>query len=185
MLAERLHHIVDRLVADESSIRYMKRLAAVKSAVQNRINEPGQPNHTAAISQNLKLLFESLDESATYKFPPTWRKDLVELDLDLLLAQSIRSQVEEIFRTTLVDNERLEQLIKLERALQNHLGTLAETQTGLKRLGIGVEELEPEECELCVVVPREYVNNDLRKFSDELKNMENIFKTFSELFGED
>ncbi|MDP2664952.1 MAG: hypothetical protein Q8O97_03350, partial [bacterium] len=41
--------------------------------------------------------------------------------------------------------------------------------------------LEPGTCELGILVPRKAINNDLNEFAEDIKNLNNIFSTFSEL----
>lgn len=185
MQAERLHHILIELLSDDEEVQYIAALTAVMAFVDQRISDPSQPAHDEALSASLKALFLTLDKSRTNKFPPTWRKTLRELDLDVLLAENIRERVEANFRDRRVDTDLKENLKALLSEINTKKGALSEIKSGFEKIELDFEKLEQGECELNIVIPRDYVDDDLKSLGKELEELEKIFKIFSELFGDD
>jgi len=68
----------------------------------------------------------------------------------------------------------LKQLEDFEKALDS-------AAIGFQRFNIGDETLEPGECEIGILIPRQFVKNRLDDLSDELKQWEFILNTFSEV----
>lgn len=181
MNAERLHVIV-RAIKDEMDSSDMANLLnAISSDLASQVNNPSS-HYQKAISENLKLLYGTLEKAASNEFSPAWKQSAIEIGAYDLLGDRLRSSLEKIFErnqiTPAIANDEISELLT---QVQNLNTAVSQVSEGFENLNIGAEELNPGECELGVVVPREYVKNSLDSFGKELGELDFIFKTFTEV----
>ena len=128
------------------------------------------------------MLYDALSNSSINDFSPAWRQTLEELSVDDILGNNLKDQIEEIFQsnqiTPSVAHDELEELYSRLEAFKT---SLQQITTGFDSLKIGADELEPDACELGILVPREAVKNKLNSFGNEIIELDKLLGTFSEL----
>lgn len=168
MHAERVLSIINELLADARQIKLIELLDALAAAIEKRIKEHTQPEHDTEVANAANKLFQALGESRTHSFTPTWRKLVDELSLSILLAENIRARVDEAFESRRFDSELQVALTALKNDLAGKIKSAQQVQSGFKSLRIAPDELEPDEVEFNVAMPRESVDDQLDGFKKEL-----------------
>ena len=182
MNAERLHAIAFEIKRDLANSTALSLLQQLVSALANQVSQPGQPQYQQQTSQFYTQLLDGLVKAEVNDFSPTWRQAIEELGAGKVLGSSLASRVEDIFnRNQITPSVAQQELQELLNELQGLASALDQLLAGFKFLRVGMEELEPGECELGVLVPRAFVDNRLDRFSDELAELNQIFGVFAEL----
>ncbi|MDP1830531.1 MAG: hypothetical protein Q8K67_00595 [Geothrix sp.] len=182
MNVERLHAIASALRADIEKTDLMANMQKLISGLQNQVSQPGQPQFQQQVGQALVDLQTSLTKSEVHLFSPAWRQVMEELGASTILGTSLEEQVKEIFaRNQITPSVALQDLQRIHSELQSLVTSLDQLLSSFRQLHIGEDELEKGESEVGVLIPRGFVKNQLGEFSDELKELNQIFGVFSEL----
>lgn len=185
MHAERILSVTNELISDATETKYLELLGALIAAVDKRITQPDQPNFDQAVSNAATKLFENLENSRTQTFTPTWRKLIQELGLSVLLSENIRKRVDEAFQIRLVDSNLKTSLEELKREITDKHRSLAQIQQGFQSLGIKGDELDPDELELNIVMPRKSIDDQLSGFKKELDELDKQLRVISSICKND
>ena len=182
MNAERLHVIVRAIRDEMKSSDTVTRLKNISENLLAQVNDPHNPDYQQVISDNLKSLYGALEEGDSNEFNPAWKQSAIEIGAYDLLGDRLQSRLQKIFErnqiTPAIANDEVAELLKQVQDLNT---AIVRVSRGFERLNIGAEELKPGECELGVLVPRGYVKNSLDFFGKELRELDFIFKTFTEV----
>jgi hypothetical protein len=179
---ERLNTITDALRTDLSQTDILGQLQQLVSALQNQVNQPGQPVYEQQVSQFYESLRTALANSAINSFSPTWQQVLEELGIANLLGQQLEYRIEDIFsRNKITPTIAQQELQQILTELQAFMSSLDNLSTAFRQLQIESEELERGDCEMGILVPRTFVDNRLDKFSEELVELNRIFGVFAEI----
>jgi hypothetical protein len=182
MNVEKLNSLAYDLVEENKKLNYSGMLQSVISSLQNVISQPQQPNHQTTLSQQLEELHSALSESLVNNLSPAWYQVLVELDINHILGKNLSERINQI----LSKNQITPATAKSElEAVFNDLNTkmtgFQNLVSGLDSLEIGYDELENEECEIGILIPRDFFDNDLENLAEEIKELIFILNFFSEL----
>ncbi|AFY30138.1 hypothetical protein [Cyanobium gracile] len=182
MNAERLHAIALTLQKELSSSQTLNKFDRLIQALANQVSQPSQPQYQQETSDSLKDLLKTLDVAESNNFSPAWRESLADLGLTGLLGQDLALQINYVFeRNQITPAVAQSELQSLRETLQMFSTAIDQIVSSFYSLGVGREDLEPGECEVGILVPRNFVNNQLGTFGDELKELNKIFGVFSEL----
>ena len=182
MNAERLHAIALEIQKELKITNQVQLVNQLVQHLQNQVNQPNQPIHQQNVSNTLKILFDKLKSAPSNNFPPTWRQIIKEIEADHLLGENLLRKIEDIFtRNQITPSIALEEIKKIQQSLQNFSNAINNLIAAFKQLNIGADELEPGECEFSILVPRKYVNNELKEFGKELEELNQIFGVFAEI----
>lgn len=182
MNAERLHAIAAAVKTDLAESSVLNHLGQLSSALTNLTSQPGQPEYQRQVSTALQALDGALVNAKVNAFSPTWRQVLDETGMSELLGVNLLARIQAAITenqlTPTVATQKVQQLLSELQTLSTHVDQLI---AAFRLLRVGQEDLEPGECEIGVLVPRNFVSNRLDKFADELEELNRIFGTFSEL----
>lgn len=182
MNAERLHAIALTLQKELSSSQALNKFDRLIQALADQVSQPSQPQYQQETSDSLKDLLKTLDVAESNNFSPAWRESLADLGLTDLLGQDLARQVNNVFeRNQITPAVAQSELQSLRETLQMFSTAIDQIVSSFNSLGVGREDLEPGECEVGILVPRNFVKNELGTFGDELKELNKIFGVFSEL----
>lgn len=171
MHAETIHAIAVELIHDDSEISLRKNLQQLIQAVEKRLAEPNQPANDAAVTAAAQNLYEQLKHSRTHNFGPTWRKLIVELDLSLLMADTLRDRIERAISENRIDTPLKQALDTLHQEIKGKHNALNQLHQSSQALGIGLDELKEDEYELKIMIPRSAFGDNLRGFNVELTKL--------------
>lgn len=182
MNAERLHAICLEVKKAIRSATLVNHINDIVNILDRVVNNPRDPNLQQSLSGQLDKLYVVLTDFPTDKFSPAWRQALDELGGSDILGERLKDRLKLIFeRNQITPATALKEVQQINKELQEFNNAVENVANSFQHIGIGAEELEPGECELGVLVPREAVNNSIKEFSEELKDLNFVFGTFSEL----
>lgn len=182
MNAERLHAIASALRTDLTDSSVLNHLQQLVSALQNQVNQPGQPIYEQQVSEYYETLRTALVSAEKNTFSPTWMQVLDEIGASDVLGDSLNDRIKEIFsKNQITPSLALQELQTILTELQALDSALDQLLAAFKQLDIGAEELPPGDCEVGILVPRTFVDNRLDRFSEELNELNQIFGVFSEV----
>jgi len=181
MNAERLHAIIIALSQEMANTQSTENLERLINALQNVVNQPNAPNQQN-LSESLKAMYSALTDTPSDKFSPAWRQVLSEIGGESLVGTLLKSNIEGIFaRNQITPAVALDELRQVFDKLRSFKNALNQCISSLGHFHIGNEKLSPGECEIGVLVPRKIVKNQLPDLVKELKEIEFILNTFSEV----
>lgn len=182
MNVERLHAIALALKDDLSRSSVPSHLQQLVSALQNQVNQPGQPAYQQQVSQFYDALRNALESSEVNAFSPTWLQVLEEIGAADLLGVELHDRVNEIFsRNQITPSVALQELQAIFSEIQALSTSIDQMLAAFRQLKIGSEELPAGDCEVGILVPRTFVDNRLDRFSEELGELNQIFGVFAEV----
>lgn len=181
MNAERLHAIVLDLNKEISNENTVGKLQELINALSRVANQPHQ-SHQQALATNLRAMYDAVTDSPSDQFSPAWRQMLAEIGGEDLFGSNLKENIEEIFsRNQITPAMALDELQQLHNRLQAFKAALDQCSASLKHFKIRDEKLAPGQCEIGVLIPRAAIDNKLINFAEELKEIEFILNTFSEV----
>ena len=182
MNAERLHVVAKAVKEDLINTNLEGSLSNLAVNLQNQISQPNAPQHQQNVSTILTSLYQSLERSATNDFPPTWRQALSELGADILLGHELRKKIEEIFsRNQITPSVAQIEITAIHTKVNNLQAAFNQILEAFSRLSVGADDIEPGRCELGILIPRQFVNNNLAAFGEEISELNKILGVFAEL----
>ncbi len=182
MNAERLHVIARAVKEDLINTNLEGSLSSLVVNLQNQVNQPNAPQHQQNVSATLTALYQSLERSASNNFPPTWRQALSELGADVLLGLELRMKIEEIFsRNQITPSAALSEISAISTKVNNLQAAFNQVTEAFLRLSVGADDIEPGHCELGILIPRQFIDNNLATFGEEITELNKILGVFAEL----
>ncbi len=96
--------------------------------------------------------------------------------------EKLQEKVRGIFeRNQITPQTALEEMRNLHKNLNDTETQLKDLVSGLEYFGVGEDKLEICECEVGIIIPRTYVEDNLKTFGKELVELEKSLLVFSEL----
>ncbi len=182
MNSERLNALALIIQTEMNSANILGKLQNVLAGLQNIVNQPQVPQHQQNLSKSLKELYPSLENAKSESLSPAWKEMLKEIGGADLLGINLRHRIEGIFSRNQITNAiALEEMRMIHNQFSDFKTGIDQVVTGLSKLRIGVDKLEPGECELGLFIPRTAVEDNFGVFAEELSEFSFIFSTFSEV----
>lgn len=182
MNAERLHVIANAVLEDLTKSSIIELLQQLVSALQNQVNQPQQPQHQQQVASTLQSVYDALSQSSIDDFSPAWKQVLDEIGVNAYLGNQLKINIKNAFeRNQITPSVALQEITDIHQNATRVRDALVQMTSSFAELGIGAEELEAGQCELGVVVPRTYVDNNLKDFGKELERFNSILEVFAEL----
>lgn len=182
MNAERLHVIAAALKQEMAELETVQKLQNLCNSLQQVASQGNHPQFQTQLAANLKEVYAAFGNNPSDEFSPAWRQALAELGGTNLFGNALKSTIEEIFkRNQLTPSVALTELQQLQQQLASFGQALDQLLSSFKKLKIGNEKLEPGQCEIGMLIPRDAVGNTLSGFAQELKELILVLNTFSEV----
>lgn len=182
MNSDRLFTLVALVIGDFNKIALIPNLKSLKAGLQNQVNQPQNPTFQKAVSEALIKVTNCLGKSVINDISPSWQYSLAELGLLEYLGENLRLTINEIFKrnkiTIATASDEITAIMEHLQEIEKHL---QQTQAGLLGFGIKGYSLGPGECEMEILIPRKYIDNALREYSEELKELNDILMPFYEI----
>ena len=182
MNAERLHALAKAISRDLSKAGVASEFENLVQQLKELSSSPGDASRQTRLSNQRKSLNERLSNAESNNWPPIWRQSVVELGISDLLGEPLRLRIEEI-----IDRNQMTPAVAVQELtlLQQEVAALQQAVTNLNaafdKLHIGEEVLNPGQCEVGVLIPRQFVKNRLDQLGREFKELDDIFEPFAEL----
>ena len=181
MNVERLYTVAQVVADDLNSTDINNLLGQISATLQNITSQQNNGSHLQQLTDQLSQLKQKCKESVLNDFPPLWEQVLIELGFTPFGNELFKQVNETIQRNQLTVPEAKKEIDQINSQYTTRKKALDQMLNSFKTLGIGSEELGPGECEVGVLVPREFVENDLDNLSREFENLSDIFGVFDEL----
>lgn len=182
MNTTKLHIIATDLLSELSRTNTVSLLQKSIQALQQQIAQPQQPNFQQQLSNNLGSLYSVLESSPVENYSPAWRDALVELRVSEEFGLNLSRKIRNIFeRNQITLQTALDEMISIQKGITDTENNLKGLVVGLNYFGVGEDELEGDECEVGLIVPREFVKDNMKTFGLELVQLEKMLLVFSEL----
>lgn len=182
MNTTKLHIVAKALKKEMARVGSVSLVSQAVQSLQNLVNQPQQPNHQQELTSHLTNLYQKLEGSPVDGFSPAWRDAMDELRVSDEFGEKLESRVRGIFeRNQITPQTALEELKKLHEDLSGTETQLSALVSGFEYFGVGEDDLETDECEIGLVIPRTYVKDNLKTFGSELIELEKSLLVFSEL----
>jgi hypothetical protein len=181
MNAERLHALVDRIDTELQQTKAVDNLIALSNALQSVVNQS-----TAQSQQQLASALSSfrsdMAASDIENWSPAWIESLNEIGFSDFLGTRLLQRVDRIIATNAITPAvAKQQADEIRTSLENLRRAVSNLQDAFSTFGIGAETLEPGECEVGFLIPRRTVDNELFHFASELKEIDFILRTITEI----
>lgn len=182
MNTTKLHIIAKNLMQELQRCGTVQALQQAISTLDQLARQPQQPNHQQQLSNSLTQLYKKLEESPVEEYSPAWREAMDELGVSREFGITLKETIESIIeRNQITYQVALDELNKIHQEIQQTENNLNGLVQSLEYFGVGEDELKNDECEVGVIVPRKYVENNLKEFGKELVEIEKMLIVFSEL----
>lgn len=181
MNADRLNALLHLLRDDFNKTKLPQRIEKLSNALQQLVQQQ-HPNHQQAVGAALKEVQTALDESEIDELSPAWKEMLSEIGYTESLGDAARIRLNESFKQADVTPTLVkEEVDVLKNEITGLHNAVNQGISAFETLSIGAEELDPGECELGFMVPREAIEYRLDAFASECREFDFIFGTFSEV----
>lgn len=182
MNTTKLHVIAKALKKEMARVGAVPLVNQAIQALENQIKQPQQPNHQQDVSKHLANLYKNLGGSPVDDYSPAWRDAMRQLGVENEYGASLEDRIRDIFeKNQITPQTALEEMRVLHEGINGTETQLTGLIAGLEYFDVGEDVLESDECEVGIVVPRAYVNDNLREFGSELIELEKSLLVFSEL----
>jgi len=181
MSTERLHALAHLLNEDLNRIELLARLQGLIDSLQQLIQQSDE-NHQQMMTEALQAVYSALDESIVESLSPTWTQQLKQIGFHEYLGSQLKEKLIGCINQNQITPVRVHLKVKeWYSIIERFKSAIEEITRALPQLNIGCDELEPGQCELGFLVPREVVKNQFSEYVKELRQFELIFRTFSEI----
>jgi hypothetical protein len=182
MNVERFHAIVVAVLKDVQQYNYPKRLRQIADMLQKRVSEPQDAANATNADATITELREKLPNLQSNNFPPSWKELMYEHGFELMLGNELLAEIESILLqkeiTPTIAAKKLSEIATEVAEDQKHFQAIAE---GFKRFKFGVDDPEPGQAEMGVLIPRPAVHNGLYEFGREVTDIAKIVRVFQEI----
>ena len=181
MNADRLHALLKLLREDFRRTKLPQRMEKLSAALQQLVQSQ-HPNHKQAVGNALKEALKGTEESEIEDLSPAWKEMLVEIGYADSLGDALSRRLNDSFRQSdITPNIVKEEVDELKNEITTLNNAVTSGISAFDALSVGAEELDPGDCELGFMVPKEAIDFRLDEFAKECKEFDFIFGTFSEV----
>jgi hypothetical protein len=182
MNAERLFLIAKAVKQDLAQTNIGGHLQQLIAALQGQINQPQAAQFQQQVSQIKSSIMQSLDKAPSNEFSPSWRQVIAEIGANGLLGKELQYQIESVFnRNQITPSLALTDIQGLHGRISQLQAVIDQLISSFSALKIGEDHIESGMAEIGILIPRAFVGAKLGRFADELAELDNILKTFSEV----
>ncbi|GAB5487859.1 MAG: hypothetical protein Pars2KO_14290 [Parasphingorhabdus sp.] len=158
-----------------------KKFDELVEALQQQINSPNEQTQLKVVEVRDQI-FDALDNSRFNDYPPSLDLILDEMDVRNFLGKNLKQLVANAFE----GNDLTPASVKAD--ISQLRDYVAKVWQEAEQLGISAryfemypDDVEFNEYEFSIVVPRNYVDNELDDFGTELKRLNKTFSVFNEI----
>ncbi|MEJ2703004.1 MAG: hypothetical protein P8Z79_11245 [Sedimentisphaerales bacterium] len=172
---------VSLLNEDLDIIGLLTRLQSLIDSLQQLVHQSDE-NHQQMMTEALEAVYSALDESIVESLSPTWTQQLKKIGFHEYLGSQLKEKLVECVNQNQITPVRVHLKVKeWHSIIERFKSAIEEVTRALPQLNIGRDELEPGQCELGFLVPREVLHNHFSEYVKELRQFELIFRMFSEI----
>jgi hypothetical protein len=181
MNVERLFTVAMAIKEDMDSSGIINMLSQINSTLNTIIKQPNNGPQLEQLTVFLNKLKDSCSSSKYNDFPPLWRQATAEIGIDLLgleLFEYVNNVIQENQLTVPEAKTGIESVLN---NLNSRLQSLNKMIESFEQLDISSEDLKEGECEIGILIPRQFVDNDLKNIAGEFEKLGETFAVFEEI----
>ena len=186
MNTSKLYTLALALLEDHHKTQVTSKLKDLATHLQNRVNSPADATHEQGVSETLASIRESLKNAPSKKFDEDWVDMMHEMELDREYGDALLEEINNIFsENQITPSLALERVNTLHTNLTINETSLNNIQKAFKNFRLHEQDsLKEGECEISIMLPRDYFQNHLEKFGKELKQLsDSVLRPFAEVTG--
>lgn len=181
MRVETALEITDDIFRDYDSELIPSKLEQLVSALKLSANQPSEHHQMMVVEARTKL-YESLEISRFNDYPPSLELALSELGVREWLGLALKQKLEAAFEgndiTPAAVAQKVEEIEKKVRRLSNQA---EQFNISADTFRLYKDKNQFDDYDFTVIVPRNFVSNELDEFGAELKKLDRIFGVFTEI----
>ncbi len=180
MNAEKLHQTVNLVEEDINRTKIVTYLQSIVSMLNNLSNSPNQ-SHQQTLASSLASFLDGINNSDFDQFSASTRKIINDICPNLVLGSKLGDKVKGIIEKNQITFQvAVNEINPLFNEINQFLANSKALRTCLNVFNIVKEELEPGECEIGFIVPREEIKSDFHVYQKELQEFEFILNNYNE-----
>ena len=182
MNVEKLHAIADAMLEDYKHHDVRGKMKNLSDCLNNTITYPEDPEYQKELAAQLVELKGLLPTLRNNSYPPSWMEIVSHIGGEQYIGVNFLEKITQIIESNAITPvNAYDEIYEAYYGLDMFIDTLNSLVKSCKHLNIDMEELQPGECELGIVVPRKEVSNSLRDFGKELQELNKLFSVFAEI----
>lgn len=151
------------------------------SALEQQVSSPNETNQLEVAEQRDQL-YRIFETSKFNSYPPSLELVLSDMGVENLLGLNMKRRLEGAFQgNQLTPASALEIVKELRDSIETLYGKSEEFVITAGYFELRPDDLEYNEYEFSIAIPRGFVDNELNNFGSELKRLDRTFSVFSEL----
>lgn len=151
------------------------------TALQNQVNSPSEQIQLE-VGKSRGAVREALESSRFNEYPPSLYAVLEGMEVEHLLGNRLKASLEEAFvGNDITPASALSDIKKLRDKVEALKATSERYVEDSEYFEIYIDDLEPNEYEIAITIPRSFVNNELDDFGKELVKLDKLFSVFVEI----
>jgi len=184
MDAGRLFQVLSDFIAEAAAISLPASLSALVTAVQASINSPNA-NTDQQFRVALSNLYEMLEKCPSNSWPPSKKALLEQAGLATVTGRGLRQRIAAVLSSDMVmKSTALAELGTISNEVQQKITQATQSVQTLGALNVKAELPPPEQAEVTFLLPSTIDTSSLEKVQQELKFIDQLLRTLSEINGE-
>jgi hypothetical protein len=185
MESGRLLRVLSEFVAEVAANNVQSALAGLVAAFQASVNSPSNPNLDQQFRTALDALNGHLENCPSNGWPPSMQAILAQTGLASATGRGLRERVHRVFTEDFASrSSALAKLNEIAADVQKKITEATQAVQNLSALGAKVPAPSADEAEVAFVLPNSIDVSNLELIQRELKIIDQLLRTISELTGD-
>ena len=176
MNTSKLYALVSALLEDHNETQITSRLKDLAAHLENLVNSPADATHQQGVSETLASIRESLENAPSKEFDEDRIDMMHEMELEHEYGDALLEEINNIFsENQITPSLALERVNELHSNLTINETNFENIKNAFENFNLHAQDsLAEGECEIGIMLPRDYFQNNLEKFGKELKRLSDI-----------
>ena len=181
MNTEKLYSICEVIHRDFTENKPIEYLNQIVKALQNVVNNPSDSNQQNNIATQRRNLQNALNKSYANDLSPAWRQMLKEIGGSEFVGKELLTRIDNIFgRNQITPAAALQEMKELQQQVSKFQAGVNSIIQGFDDLGLKKDELEENHSEIGFLIPRDFIDNDLKTLGNEIHEISFILNHIRE-----
>ena len=186
MNTSKLYTLALALLEDHDKTQVTSKLKDLATHLEDQVSSPSDATHQQAVSETLASIRESLQNAPSEKFDEDWTDMMHEMGLEHEYGNALLEVINNIFsENTITPSLALERVNELHSDLEINETNFENIKNAFENFKLDAQDsLAEGECEISIMLPRDYFESNLEQFGKELKRLsDSVLRPFVEVTG--
>ena len=186
MNTSKLYTLALALLEDHDKTQITSKLKDLATHLEDQVSSPADATHQQAVSETLASIRESLQNAPSKKFDEDWIDMMHEMGLEHEYGDALLEVINNIFlENKITPSLALERVNELHSDLEINETNFGNIKSAFENFKLDARDsLAEGECEISIMLPRDYFQNNLEQFGKELKQLsDSVLRPFAEVTG--